>query len=264
MDEVTTWCDSAATGVSLSYSSLAAALEGQVPAPASAQDQVSAAWCPHPGPMGQDTQQGHFSLHPHRHPLPGCRLGFPRWCFQAGRQAPWRPGWAGMRQGQKRVVGDARHYQGTRTRGRFLSQECPAVGCGTSTHPKVCGAGLVRDSVFQPHACLFGKRSLYAIAPQPYPAGKEATPYHTLPVSSTPLGRDPCCTHCKKCTFGGRGWGDAEQRDPELPKKGLSGVSIHRTLRGEEPPPPLSQWRWEVRASGLKCLIPTACPPLSS
>lgn len=168
-DKVTTWCDSAATGVSLSYSSLAAALEGLAPAPASAQDQVSAAWCLRPGPMGQDTQQGHLSLHPHCHPRPGCRLGFPRWCFQAGRQALEARAGRDVTRAEE-GCGRRQASPGHKDTWQILSQECPAVCCGTSTRPKVCGAGLARDSVFQPHACLFGRRSLYAIAPQPHPA----------------------------------------------------------------------------------------------
>lgn len=65
-------------------------------------------------------------------------------------------------------MGDPGHHQGTRTRGRFFLRSVLRSVMGSLPAPKRAHAGLARDLVFQPHACLFGRGSLYAIAPQPH------------------------------------------------------------------------------------------------
>lgn len=238
-DKVTTWCDSAATGVSLSYSSLAAALEGLAPAPASAQDQVSAAWCLRPGPMGQDTQQGHLSLHPHRHPRPGCRLGFPRWCFQAGRQALEARAGRDVTRAEE-GCGRRQASPGHKDTWQILSGVSCCLLWDLHTPQSVrcwAGSGLCLSAPCLP---VWEEKSLCNCPPAPprgiggHPPLRPACRLHTP-------GRDPCCTHCKKCTFGGRGWGRRSGETQSSPRKGVV-WSVHppNPRRGGLPPPHLA------------------------
>lgn len=170
-------------------------------------------------------------------------------------------------------VGDAGRHRGTRTHGRFLLRRVlrsvgRSVGRSRDLHPPQCvcwaGSGL---GLSAPHLPAWEEKSMQ-LPPSP-------TPRHRRPPQPPPAptrllhthGRDPRCTHCKKCTFrgrGGEGW-SGETQSP--PRKGIA-WSLH-------PPSPErggpatslagGGGRWEVRASGLKCLTPAARPlaPLS-
>lgn len=112
----------------------------------------------------------------------------------------------------------------------------------------------------QPHAYPVWEEKSLCNCPPPAPPPAEEAPHpasrrRPCSVSRTPApGRDPRCTHCKKCTFRGRGWG-AEWRDSELPGRGHPVWSLHLPEpwdgRTPLPPPLLSPRRWEVGASGL-------------
>lgn len=238
---MTTWCDSAATGVSLSYSSLAAALEGQAPAPTSTQDQVSAAWCPLPGPMGQDTQQGHLALHPHRHPLPGCQLGFPRWCFQAGRQAPWRPGWAGGCDKGRRGLWEMPGV--TRAQGH-VTDSFSGVSCSRlwDLHPPQsvqCWAdsGLCLSA---PHLPIWEEKSLCNCPPAP-PRGIGGHPHPTPTTScllaSHPRGGIHIAHTVRNALLEEGAWRRQSGETQSFPRKGVV-WSVHPPNPGKGGPPP--------------------------
>lgn len=82
------------------------------------------------------------------------------------------------------------------------------------------------------------------------------------PASSTPLGGIHVA-HTVRNALSEGGAGGVEWRDPEPPKKGYGlespstrpweGRTRHQLSRGGG--------RWEVRASGLKCLTPAPPPP---
>lgn len=81
--------------------------------------------------------------------------------------------------------------------------------------PERARAGLARD--LRPHAVCLGREVSMQL---PSPTRRHRRPpAHRTHLRPTPRGRDPRCTHCKKCTFQGRGCG-AEWEDPEVLEKG--------------------------------------------
>lgn len=94
--------------------------------------------------------------------------------------------------------------------------------------------------------------------PQPHPAAQKATPPPAPTAARTP-GRDPRCTHCKKCTFqegavggmarpgGPRERGSSENGGRPASRPPRPGASRLPSGGGGE-----SEW--------IKCLIPTAHP----
>lgn len=111
---------------------------------------------------------------------------------------------------------------------QILSQECPAVSHGMSACPKACmcwaGLGLGLSS---PRLSVWEEKSLCNCPPSPTPSGIEGHPPLHPPAAPHPQGRGPRCTHCKKCTFQGRGCGGGMERPRGLQERGSSGVSIH-------------------------------------
>ena len=73
--------------------------------------------------------------------------------------------------------------------------------------------------------CLGGEVSMQS-PPRPTPSGIGGHPHRTCLRLHTP-GEGPRCTHCKKCTFRGRGCGGGMERPRGLQERGSSGVSIH-------------------------------------
>lgn len=258
------------------YSSLAAALEGQAPAPASAQDQVSAARCPCPGLTGQDTQHGHLSLGPHCRDVSQASATVST--VQGGRcRGDGGGAWRGQprppplearvgreatraEEGCGETLGVAR---GTGTRGRnFLRSVLRSrdLRLPQSVRARL---GLLGTRSFRPMPALFGRRSLYAIDPPAPPRGTggHPTPHPAGPAPHPTPGRDPRCTHCKKCTFRGRGWGGGETRSSP---GGDSCPSLRPPAPWEGRTPPLKPTEVGGESEWFKCLIPTARPPLSS
>ncbi|XP_074207243.1 nuclear factor 1 C-type isoform X2 [Camelus bactrianus] len=148
-------------------------------APASAQDQVSAAWCPCPADGAGHPARPPLPM-PLLPPLPGRRPGPRDSVCQVERQDPSsgqpRPaGWLGKRQGQKRVVGRPRAWPGSWDAWPVLSQECPALVdlCLPQSVLGTC-------SFWKPHACPVWEKSLCKRPPAP-PQALEATPWHPSP-----------------------------------------------------------------------------------
>lgn len=163
-----------------------------------------------------------------------------------------RPRWAVKRHRQKRVVGRPWVSPGHWDTWREHYQERP-VAKGPPPGPRRPGS----DLGLQPRAYpVWEEKSLCNCPPAPPPAEEAPHPAsRRWPCSAPPTpppGRDPRCTHCKKCTFRGRGWG-AEWRDSELLGRGHPVWSLHppEPWDGRTPLPPLSPRRWEVGASGL-------------
>lgn len=167
---------------SLSYSSLTAALEGQVPA-STPPGPGERSLVPVPRPLGAGR--------PARPPLPRvpfvsatrmlARLPTLVSMFPSRKAGATEAGVGRAVTGQKKVVGDPGRRQGTRTRGRCVLRSvlgpsrdrCRPGAC-------TCWAG----SGLPAHACLFGKRSL-CNRPQPHPAHRTHLRPHTPGEGST-------------------------------------------------------------------------------
>lgn len=135
-----------------------------------------------------------------------------------------------------------------------------ALGRGGSVVRGVPGRGTSPPGPRQPGSDLgsqpraypvWEEKSLCNCPPAPPPAEEAPTPHPAAgPAPPTPpLGRDPRCTHCKKCTFRGRGWG-AAWRGSELPGKGTPCPEppSARALGRKDPPAPRlahGGGRWE-------------------
>lgn len=152
---------------------------------------------------------------------------------------------------------------GGRSSGRRWVGVGRASGAGSPPAPERVPPWLGTRSFRPTPACLGGE--VYAIAPQPHPAAQEAPrppPPPPSPASSTPLGGIHVA-HTVRNALSEGGAGGVEWRDPEPPKKGYGleppstqpweGRTRHQLSRGGG--------RWEVRASGLKCLTPARPRP---
>lgn len=137
---------------------------------------------------------------------------------------------------QKRVVGDARHHQGTRTHGTFFLRSVLRLVVGPPLASKRVRAGLGRDSVFQLHACLFGRRSLYAIAP-PSPTLQHRRPPPTAPCLPAPHPQGGIhVAHTVRNALSEEGARvESRAESPELPKKGYG-------LESQSTKP----WKWRT------------------
>lgn len=238
-------------GVFLRHSSPPAAREGQTPAAHPRPRGPDSVWRrpgerslePAPRADRRDTQQGHLSRGA---PLPDMDRPPPpgRSCWGEGRCCGPPLGSRHLRGGQ----GGAGEWRCPGGVWRFVTL---AGGGSEAQAPAAPPAGPACRAA-APHAlpkrrprdsCPAGdsqpsrppvweEKSMQLTPPRHRRPPTPARPAHT------PKGRDPHCTHCKKCTFRGRGRGSRDTQSS--PSWG-----------GARLEPPMSPWRWEVRASGL-------------